>query len=241
MRQIGLRLIAVLMAGIFQQPAAQSVAGRDSLTIQIIPVVGEKNWTPEAVYTNALGETFSIDKCLFYLSNFALQTSSGKWYPIKESYFLVNISDSSSLQISLPGNITDVVSIQFLLGVDSAKNVSGIQSGVLDPARGMFWTWNTGYVMAKMEGSSPVSPMPGKKFTYHVGGFAGEQNVAKLIQLAIEKKSTEQHRILLQADLLSWFNGTSPLSIAAHPICHVPGILANQIANNYQFQFRVIQ
>jgi hypothetical protein len=241
MRQIGLHLIAVLMAGIFQQPAAQSVAGRDSLTIQIIPVVGEKNWTPEAVYTNALGETFSIDKCLFYLSNFALQTSSGKWYPIKESYFLVNISDSSSLQISLPGNITDVVSIQFLLGVDSAKNVSGIQSGVLDPARGMFWTWNTGYVMAKMEGSSPVSPMPGKKFTYHVGGFAGEQNVAKLIQLAIEKKSTEQHRILLQADLLSWFNGTSPLSIAAHPICHVPGILANQIANNYQFQFRVIQ
>jgi hypothetical protein len=241
MRQIGLRLIAVLMAGIFQQPAAQSVAGRDSLTIQIIPVLGEKNWTPEAVYTNALGETFSIDKCIFYLSNFALQTSSGKWYPIKESYFLVNISDSSSLQISLPGNITDVVSIQFLLGVDSAKNVSGIQSGVLDPARGMFWTWNTGYVMAKMEGSSPVSPMPGKKFTYHVGGFAGEQNVAKLIQLAIEKKSTEQHRILLQADLLSWFNGTSPLSIAAHPICHVPGILANQIANNYQFQFRVIQ
>jgi hypothetical protein len=241
MRQIGLHLIAVLMAGIFQQPAAQSVAGRDSLTIQIIPVVGEKNWTPEAVYTNALGETFSIDKCLFYLSNFALQTSSGKWYPIKESYFLVNISDSSSLQISLPGNIRDVVSIQFLLGVDSAKNVSGIQSGVLDPARGMFWTWNTGYVMAKMEGSSPVSPMPGKKFTYHVGGFAGEQNVAKLIQLAIEKKSTEQHRILLQADLLSWFNGTSPLSIAAHPICHVPGILANQIANNYQFQFRVIQ
>jgi hypothetical protein len=241
MRQIGLHLIAVLMAGIFQQPAAQSVAGRDSLTIQIIPVIGEKNWTPEAVYTNALGETFSIDKCLFYLSNFALQTSSGKWYPIKESYFLVNISDSSSLQISLPGNIADVVSIQFLLGVDSAKNVSGIQSGVLDPARGMFWTWNTGYVMAKMEGSSPVSPMPGKKFTYHVGGFAGEQNVAKLIQLAIEKKSTEQHRILLQADLLSWFNGTSPLSIAAHPICHVPGILANQIANNYQFQFRVIQ
>jgi len=83
--------------------------------------------------------------------------------------------------------------------------------------------------------------MPGKKFTYHVGGFAGEQNVTKLIQLAINKKSIEQHRILLTADLLCWFNGATPLSIAAHPICHVPGILANQIANNYQFQFRVIQ
>jgi hypothetical protein len=241
MRQIGLRLIALLMVGIFQQPAAQSVGSRDSLTIQIFPVVGEKNWMPEATYTNAAGESFSIDKCLFYLSNFAVQTSSGKWYPIKDSYFLVNIQDSNSLQIRLPILFSDIVNIRFLVGVDSTKNVSGIQSGVLDPARGMFWTWNTGYVMAKMEGSSPVSPMPGKKFTYHVGGFAGEQNVTKLIQLAINKKSIEQHRILLSADLLSWFNGATPLSIAAHPICHVPGMLANQIANNYQFQFRVIQ
>ena len=241
MRQVGLLVMGLWMAGIFQTTAAQSVAGKSMLTLQIIPVVGEKNWSPEDTYSNALGETFSIDKCLFYLSNFALQSSSGKWYPIRDSYFLVNISDSSSLQINLPGNISDVVSIQFLLGVDSAKNVSGIQSGVLDPARGMFWTWNTGYVMAKMEGTSAVSSMPGKKFTYHVGGFAGEQNVAKLIQLAIDKKSTEQHRILLQADLLRWFNGSSPLSIAANPVCHVPGKLANQIANNYQFQFRVVQ
>jgi hypothetical protein len=135
MRQVGLLVMGLWMAGIFQTTAAQSVASNSMLTIQIIPVVGEKNWSLEDAYTNALGETFSIDKCLFYLSNFALQSSSGKWYPIRDSYFLVNISDSSSLQINLPGNISDVVSIQFLLGVDSAKNVNGIQSGVLDPAR----------------------------------------------------------------------------------------------------------
>ena len=241
MRQIGLLFISVLMASFLQQTAAQSVASRDSLTIEIVPRVGEKKWTPEATYTNASGEAFSIDKCLFYLSNFAVQSSSGKWFPIRDSYFLANILDSSSLQIRLPIPSSDIVNIRFLLGVDSIKNVSGIQSGVLDPARGMFWTWNTGYVMAKMEGSSPVSPMPGKKFTYHVGGFAGEQNVAKSIQLAIDIKAIEQHHILLAADLLSWFNGASSLSIAANPICHVPGKLANQIANNYQFQFRVIQ
>ena len=241
MRQVGLLVMGLWMAGIFQTTAAQSVAGKSMLTIQIFPVVGEKKWSPEDTYTNALGEKFSIDKCLFYLSNFALQSSSGKWYPIRDSYFLVNILDSSSLQIRFPINFTDIVNIRFLLGIDSAKNVNGIQSGVLDPARGMFWTWNTGYVMAKMEGTSAVSTMPVKKFTYHVGGFAGEQNVTKLIQLAIDKKSTEQHRILLQADLLRWFNGASPLSIAANPVCHVPGKLANQIANNYQFQFSVIQ
>ena len=241
MRQVGLLVMGLWMAGIFQTTAAQSVAGKSMLTIQIIPVVGEKKWSPEDAYTNALGEKFSIDKCLFYLSNFAVQSSSGKWYPIRDSYFLVNISDSSSLQIRFPINFTDIVNIRFLLGIDSAKNVNGIQSGVLDPARGMFWTWNTGYVMAKMEGTSAVSPMPGKKFTYHVGGFAAEQNVVKSIQLAVDKKSIAQHRLSVQADLLRWFNGNTPLSIAAHPTCHMPGLLANQIANNYQFQFRVIQ
>ena len=46
-------------------------------------------------------------------------------------------------------------SLSFLLGVDSMHNVSGAQTGALDPANDMFWTWNSGYVMAKMEGASP--------------------------------------------------------------------------------------
>jgi hypothetical protein len=54
----------------------------------------------------------------------------------------------------------DITGIRFLLGVDSARNVSGIQTGALDPARGMFWTWNSGYVMAKIEGSSPSAHVP---------------------------------------------------------------------------------
>ena len=50
----------------------------------------------------------------------------------------------------------DYTELQFLLGVDSLHNVSGAQTDDLDPAKDMFWTWNSGYVMAKMEGNSPA-------------------------------------------------------------------------------------
>jgi len=233
--------IMIAMAGCIHQAAAQSISGKPLLTIQIEPMVGAKNWSPVETYTNAVGESFSIDKCLFYLSNFEWQSTSGKWNKIPNSYFLINITDSSSLQIQLPIQSKAIKGLRYLIGIDSAKNVSGIQQGVLDPARGMFWTWNTGYVMAKLEGTSAVSTMPGKKFTYHIGGYAGEQNVNKQVELVIDNNTISQQKLFVQADLLKWFNGEIPLSIATHPICHVPGKLAKQIANNYQFQFRIKQ
>jgi hypothetical protein len=239
--RISIIWILLFIAGAFNQSSAQSPVGYHILTIHIEPMIGEKYWSPIDTYTNSLGESFSIDKCLFYLSNIEWQSASGKWNKIPNTYYLVNISDTSSLQIQLHLQTIAIKGIRFLIGVDSAKNVSGIQSGVLDPARGMFWTWNTGYVMAKLEGTSAVSTMPGKKFTYHIGGYASEQNITKRVELVIDKKNINQKNLFIQADLLKWFNGEIPLSIAKNPICHVPGNLAKQIANNYQFQFRVIQ
>lgn len=241
MIKIRLAWIIMIMAGLGNQTYAQTIGAKSSLTIQIEPMVGAKKWLPGETYTNAVGESFSIDKCLFYLSNFEWQSTSGNWNSLPNSYYLVNISDSSSLQIQLPLQNQTIKGIRFIIGVDSAKNVSGIQKGVLDPARGMFWTWNTGYVMAKLEGTAAVSTMPGKKFTYHIGGYAGEQNVIKRIELIFDKHEFIQQKIFMEADLLKWFNGETPVSIAANPICHVPGKLAKQIANNYQFQFRIQQ
>lgn len=70
-------------------------------------------------------------------------------------------------------------SITFLIGVDSLHNVSGAQTGALDPVNDMFWTWNSGYVMAKLEGNSSSSPQMNQKFEYHIGGYSGKHNVVK--------------------------------------------------------------
>jgi len=218
----------------FQKPEAAR-----SLHIVVQPICGNRPFHFDSSYVNAAGESFQITKCLFYISNFSVTYSDGKKAKMPASYFLIDLSDSSSCRIQLPIENKKIQSLHFLLGIDSATNVKGIQKGVLDPVRGMFWTWNTGYVMAKMEGISPASTMPGKKFSYHVGGFAGNQNVVKSIDLNLSGNQpiNKEHSLVLLADLIHWFNGPSPLSIAAQPTCHSPGELAQKIAGNYQSMF----
>ena len=207
------------------------------LHVTIQPMFGNKQFSFDSSYVNAAGESLQVTKCLFYLSNFSITYSDGKKTKLPASYFLVDLSNKKSCQIQLPTENKKIQSIHFLLGIDSATNVRGIQKGVLDPVRGMFWTWNTGYVMAKLEGISSASTMPGKKFSYHVGGYAGNQNVIKSIDLSIP--ASPENKIVLLVDLLRWFNGPSPISIAQQPNCHSPGELAQKIAGNYQSMFSI--
>ncbi|MCA6462271.1 MAG: hypothetical protein IM572_07350 [Chitinophagaceae bacterium] len=223
------------MMGFKKQDAAHA------LHIVVQPICGNRPFSFDSSFVNAMGETFQVSKCLFYLSNFSVTYTDGKKEKIPASYFLIDLSDSRSCKIQLPVQNKKIQSIHFLLGIDSATNVRGIQKGVLDPARGMFWTWNTGYVMAKMEGTSTASNMPGKKFSYHIGGYAGDQNVVKSIELFLTgvKERKKEQPIVLLADVLHWFNGPSNLSIAQQPNCHSPGELAQRIAENYQSMFSI--
>ena len=211
------------------------------LHIVVEPIFGNRQFSFDSSYVNAAGESLQVTKCLFYLSNFSVTYSDGKKRKIPASYFLVDLSDSNSCRIQLPIENKNILSIHFLLGIDSVTNVRGIQKGVLDPARGMFWTWNTGYIMAKMEGISAVSTLPGKKFSYHIGGYAGNHNVVKSIDLSTtgKREIKKEQTIVLLADLSHWFNGPSPLSIAQQPNCHSPGELAQKIAGNFQSMFSI--
>src|SRR5690606_18580217 len=67
------------------------------------------------------------------------------------------------------------VEIQYTMGVDSEKNVSGAQVGALSLSNGMFWDWNSGYIMLKAEGYSPQAENNG--FAFHLGGFSGADNI----------------------------------------------------------------
>ncbi|NDA61812.1 MAG: hypothetical protein EBX50_07195 [Chitinophagia bacterium] len=112
---IRLALIMIVMAGICKQTFSQSIAGKTKLSVKIEPMVGEKKWLIDSTYVNALGEPFSIDKCLFYLSNFEWKSTSGKWSKIPNSYYLVNIADSSSLQIQLPLQTLAIKGLRFMI------------------------------------------------------------------------------------------------------------------------------
>jgi hypothetical protein len=124
------------------------------------------------------------------------------------------------------------------------KNVSGIQTGTLDPAKGMFWTWNTGYVMAKLEGNSPAANTPQHSFSYHVGGYKQNEQTIREINLMLPKKidyTSNNCTIVVAADILKWFNAQHEIKISDAPFCHEPGTLATRLADNYAKMFSIAE
>jgi hypothetical protein len=189
--------------------------------------------------TNIFGEMV-VRKFKYYVSNLVIISDDGKRQIIPNSYFLIDEADSFSKTIALPYPNNTISSIEFMLGVDSLRNCSGIQTGTLDPMHGMFWTWNTGYIFAKLEGNSPVAKTAAHTFTYHIGGFKTGENAIKTIQLPILKTDFTKG-IQIKVDLNAWFNGKETLLIANNPICHSPGKLALRYANNYAQMFSILQ
>jgi hypothetical protein len=71
---------------------------------------------------------------------------------------LIDFADSMTCSIRLaarPKNTAAGISV----GVDSIHNVSGAQTGAPTGERNVL-DWNSGYVMAKLEGNSSVSNQP---------------------------------------------------------------------------------
>lgn len=190
-------------------------------------------------YTTILGENIIIQKFKYYVSNFSVTDDLGKTTKLPLQYFLVDEADSLSQIITLHVPPKSISSIRFVLGVDSIRNVSGVQTGALDPLQGMFWTWNSGYIMAKLEGSSEASKSPGHYFTYHIGGFKKELNATRSIELKLSPFNKTPKKINIRAEINQWFKSRSEIRIAETPICHSPGALAIKMADNYRNMFSI--
>jgi hypothetical protein len=110
----------------------------------------------------------------------------------------------------------------------------------------MYWSWNSGYIFFKMEGTSPVSTQNGNIFQYHIGLFGGYTaptiNNLKTITLDLTArgtakiKATKSANIHLLVDIMKVFNGTTNISIAKNSVVMVSPFSAT-IANNYVNMF----
>ena len=197
----------------------------------------------DSTYVNPFYESYTVSKLRYYVSNIIFQNDKTE-FKEDHSYHLIDEAELESkiIEIRLPPGNYD--SMKFLLGVDSLHNVSGAQSGDLDPDKDMFWTWNSGYVMAKMEGNSPSSNLVNNKFEYHIGGFSGTNNVLKEIRLPVtvgkyQFESGKLYTIFIKADVNAWWQSAHGLKIAEHPAVTTPGALAKSISDNYANMFHI--
>lgn len=141
-----------------------------------------------SLYKNANGDDFKLTTFKYYISNVSLIAKNGEKVAIPDSYFLVNAADSTTLNqqiTNIPeGKYTGII---FTIGVDSLRNFAGAQTGVLDPAKGMFWSWNSGYIFVKLEGESPKSTAKKNRLTFHIGGAKAPNNTIRTFTQKLPK------------------------------------------------------
>ena len=196
----------------------------------------------DSLYSNYFGEKYSISKLKYYISNIVI-TANGNASNMG-GYYLVNAaSDENSFEISLqPGNYNN---LRFLLGVDSIRNCSGAQTGALDPMNDMFWTWNSGYVMFKLEGNSPSSTSDLNRIEHHLGGYKGTNNVATEISLDLTAKNSLEIKpgvtseLIIETNLDNYWHSNADIKISELPVCMITGELAKKIASNFKNLFSI--
>ncbi len=144
----------------------------------------------------ALNDSFDVNgqECIvletlrFYVSGIRLLQNDSLVWKESNSYHLYDLEEAKGVRLAVPSSVI-YNRIRFNIGIDSLTSVSGAMGGELDPVKGMYWTWQSGYINFKAEGRSTVSPHPKKEFQLHLGGYESPHNALRQITLSIPPQS----------------------------------------------------
>lgn len=187
----------------------------------------------DSLFENAFGEKYTVSKLKYYVSNISFMMNKIENY--QRGVFLVDQNKKNITPLTIKSG--KILGISFTIGVDSALNCSGAQSGALDPLNDMFWTWSNGYVMFKLEGKSDASLADNNRIEQHIGGYKGEFKTMRRVFLPINEKYFLKNNIItIQMNLDEYWNG---IKIAESPVIATSGALAKKAADNFVRMFSV--
>ncbi len=133
-------------------------------------------------------DSVRIDVFKMYVSNIFLFQDDSIVLREKESYHLLDADGSFSFTITATKKqIPEFNKIKFNLGIDSLTNTAGAMGGELDPTKGMYWTWQSGYVNFKLEGKSNACGTRDHSFQFHLGGYQFPFNGLQTIFMSVKK------------------------------------------------------
>ena len=157
------------------------------IKFNLIPIYGNKIVSlKDQIFSVNSKDSLKIETVKFYLTSIQLLNEKKIIYSENNSFHLIDLSIPSSLSFSLPFETSSTFDeINFNLGIDSLTNSGGAQGGDLDPTKGMYWTWQSGYINFKIEGTSLRCNTRNHEFNFHLGGFAFPFNAIQKINLSI--------------------------------------------------------
>lgn len=173
-------------------------------------------------YRTVSGTTVTVSMLKFYVSDIALNILDGDTLRIP-GHYLVDCTDDERMSIaaSVPEEAFGLYSgLSFRIGVDSVVNELGPSEGDLDPINGMYWTWSTGYIFCKLEGTVEHGAAPKRVYEIHIGGYKAPYNNTMLVNGAMAQPvdaALPSARIDIDVNVNAFFDANPPFNIVARP------------------------
>ncbi len=178
-------------------------------------------------YVSANRDTLSIENFKCYISNIQIHYKDQSEFTQNNSYHLIDSAIPDSFRIPITKRDRKLISkITFCVGIDSSTSNSGALSGDLDPIKGMYWAWQSGYINMKIEGKSPSCNTRKNEFQFHIGGYL--QPYYAIRQLTFDVKENAGDDILVGIDLYSFL---SDVNLKQTNRVMIPGSEAMELAN----------
>lgn len=172
-------------------------------------------------------DSIAFSNIKFYISNPLVYKNDSLIKTPSKRYHLVDLNDPESLVLQTETQNFD--KIQFNLGIDKQTNLDGVKGGDLDPLKGMYWTWNTGYINIKIEGVFYSKTDGVKFFKYHIGGFEPPMDTSQRVTLT---KLNNQPIIIEMNKFLSFTDLSKDLMVLS------PGATSVELSSNFKNSFR---
>ncbi len=228
-------ILIVLISLFCLKSASQNKA--DSLYLNFQPRFDKLPFHLNQNYTTTT-DTLTVTTFRCYISNIQIEYADHSIFKEKNSYHLLDAENPSTLLFPIALKSEKLITqLVFNVGIDSLTNTSGAMSGDLDPVKGMYWAWQSGYINMKIEGKKVTGHEVSKhknEFQFHIGGYLPPYSAMQKATFNCNKNSNEPLTVVI--DLKAFF---SQLNLAETKSVMIPGKSAMQLAAYSSKMFRL--
>lgn len=206
---------------------------KHTLTINLGHTYGDTPFALSHNYITPANDTIRVTDLLYYFTNIRLEKEDGSTVA-PETYYLVDFSNPASTSISLELPKANYKKLSFMVGVDPAHNHNLAQTGALDPAHNMYWSWTTEYIFYRIKGKV------GAAATTFSFDLAGDANLMQY-QLATPVTLDQNRTVNVTMDIKELFEhpNTYDLKTDDKDIHTATGASVTKLVQNAQDMFRV--
>ncbi len=204
----------------------------DSIKVHFSFLNSQHILNTDSSYTLSSNKKLLLSKFKFYVSNIQLD-QEGHSSTVDRAIYLIDFSKPEANVITMNKEFSGSETISFDIGIDSIGNSYGAKSGSLDPVNGMYWTWQSGFINAKIEGSMAHDSSL-QNFQYHIGGYSYPNNTLQHCQFPLAKTA----EATINIDLIEFFN---TIDASAGMQLMSPGPKAVQVSKLFSKCFHIQQ